>query len=68
MANFGFNYKCPLCGEIGWYEMPMNGHIRKTIDRDALLSGRCEHCKMTWAKYADYVFGSDADCLKSVKT
>ena len=56
---YGFHYKCPLCGEISWYDFPIEDLARATEEPTELIVGRCSKCGRQWAKYAYIVFGGD---------
>ena len=60
-STYGFHYKCPLCGEIDWYEMPIESFNLVIENQHKVIMGRCGKCGKTWAKYAYVVFGGDVD-------
>ena len=59
-----FDYKCPLCGEAGTYELPVDAFEYCAINTNALIRCKCPKCLKTWVKYAYVVFGEDKECGK----
>ena len=59
IRTLGFHYKCPLCGEIDWYDMGLDNFTHAAENPNEIVICRCRKCNRTWVKYASVVFGGD---------